>query len=103
MKLSAEQIKQIHDERGIDPLPEDSPPMSDLMIAFGNHTFYLTADGLHKWEYIEVSGAEEQVIIAVEIASWVNDEKSNLALHIPRLTKDTVRLAGGPVANVAVA
>ncbi len=103
MKLSAVQIKQIHDKKGIDPLPDDYPPMRDLMKAFGNHTFYLTADGLHKWEYVEVSGVEEQVIIAVEIASWVNDEKTNLALHIPRLTEVTVRLAGGPVANVAVA
>ena len=103
MKLSADQIKQIHDKKGMDPLPENYPPMSDLMKAFGHHTFYLTADGLRKWEYIEDSGAEEQVIIAVEIASWVGDEKSNLALHIPRLTEVTVRFAGGPVANVAVA
>ena len=103
MKLSADQIRQIHDKKGIDPLPDDYLPMSDLMKTFGKHTFYLTADGLHIWETIEVSGAEGQVIIAVEIASWTNDEKSDLALHTPRLTEVTVRFESDPVASVAVA
>ena len=103
MKLSADQIKKIHDRKKIDPLPEDYPPMAELVKNFGKHTFYLTADGLHIWEYIEVAGAEGEVIIAVEIASWANTETSDLALHKPQLTDVTVRLAGGPVANVAVA
>ena len=103
MKLSADQIKSIHDKKGIDPLPDDYPPMSDFIKAFGKHTFYLTADGLHIWEYIEVFGAEGQVVIAVEIASWANDEKSDLALHAPQLTEVIVKFADDPVANVAVA
>ena len=103
MNLSADQIKQIHDKKGIDPLPDDYLPMRDLIKAFGKHTFYLTADGLHIWETIEVSGAEGQVVIAVEIASWANDKKSDLALHAPQLTEVTVKLAEDPVANVAVA
>lgn len=103
MKLSADQIKQIHDKKGIDPLPEDYLPMSDLLEAFGKHTFYLTADGLHIWEYIEISGAKGQVIIAVEIASWADDEKSDLTLHTPQLTEVTIRLSGDSSADVAVA
>ncbi|MBC8338218.1 MAG: hypothetical protein H8E39_05965 [Alphaproteobacteria bacterium] len=103
MKLTTEEIKQIHDRKGIDPIPEDYPPMSELIKAFGDHTFYLTADGLHIWESIEVSGAEGQVIIAVELASWANDEKSDLTLHTPRLTEITVKFADDPLANVAVA
>ncbi len=43
------------------------------------------------------------MIIAVEIASWTNDEKSDLALHTPRLTEVTVRFESDPVASVAVA
>ncbi len=103
MKLSADQIKQIHEKKGITPLPEDYSPMSELIRAFGDHTFYLTADGLHMWETIEVSGSEGQVIIAVEIASWANDEKYDLALHTPQLTEVTVKLASDFVTSLAVA
>ena len=103
MKLSASQIEQIHEKRGIDPLPEDYPPMSNLLEAFGEHTFYLTADGLHIWEAIKISGAEGQVIIALEIASWANEEKSDLALHAPQLTEITVKFADYPDDQMAVA
>ena len=99
MKLSADQVKQIHDKKGIDPLPEDYPPMGKLVKAFGKHTFYLTADGLHIWDYIEVSGAEGEVIIAVEIASWANGENTDLSLHKPQLTDVTVKLDDVPAAK----
>ena len=103
MKLSIDQIKQIHEKKGITPLPEDYSPMSELIRAFGDHTFYLTADGLHLWENIDVAGAEGEVIIAVEIASWANDGKSDLALHTPQLTEVTVKLASDSVTSLAVA
>ena len=92
MKLSTDQIKQLHEKKGITPLPEDYSPMSELIRAFGDHTFYLTADGLHMWETIEVSGAEGQVIIAVEIASWANGGKTDLSLHKQQLTDVTIKL-----------
>ncbi len=43
------------------------------------------------------------MVIAVEIASWANDKKSDLALHAPQLTEVTVKFADDPVANVAMA
>ena len=92
MRLSADQITQIRDKKGIDPLPDDYPPLSEIRRILGDHTFYLTADGLHIWEYADVTGAEDQLIIALEVASWANKEKSDLAVHKPHMTEIVVRL-----------
>lgn len=103
MKLTADLIKLIHDKKGIDPLSEDYPAINELKRAFGQNTFYLTDNGLHVWEYIEIPGAEGQLIVAVRVASWANDEKSDIALHVPQLTEITIKVADSLIPDVAVA
>ncbi len=103
MILSKNHIEQIHEKKGIDPLPEDYPPMSELIKALGNNTFYLTGDGMHIWEYAKVDGAEGEVIIAIKVASWANDEKSDLTLHHPQLTDVTIKLESDSIDKTAVA
>jgi hypothetical protein len=61
---------------------------------------YMTADGLHIWEYADVAGAEGQVIFALKVASWANEGKADLALHKPQLTDVAVKLDDVPVAKV---
>lgn len=103
MKLSTEQIKQIGDKKGIDPLPDDYPPLSELRKILGDHTFYLTADGLHIWEYADITGAEGQLIVALEVASWADNEKSDIAVHKPIMTEIVIMLEGETIKEAAVA
>jgi len=93
LKLSSRQVEQLHDKIGIDPLPDGYQGLSKLRDAFGDHTFYLTADGLVIWEYTKAPSSENQEIVAVRLASWANEEKSDLAVHEPRLTDVTVVVA----------
>jgi len=103
MKLSPDQITQIRDKKGIEPLPDNYPPLSELRRILGDHTFYLTADGLHIWEYANVRGLEDQLIIALEVASWTNKERSELAAHKPYLTEITVMLEADIIDKAALA
>ena len=103
MKLSTDQIKQIGDKEGLEPLPDDYPPLSELRRILGDHTFYLTADGLHIWEYADVTGAEGQLIIALEVASWADKEKSDIAVHKPYMTEIAIKLEGATIKKADVA
>ena len=93
MKLSADQIEQVHDKTGVDPIPKNHPSLPELQDAFGDHTFYLDSDGLHIWELTEAAGEEGQVIHAVRVASWTNEEKTTLSSHEPQPSETIVKLA----------
>lgn len=99
MKISDQEIKEIHEKLGIHPLPEDYADLANLREVFGDQTFYMTADGLHIWEYAGVAGAEGQVMIALKVASWANEGKTNLSLHKPQLTDVTVKIDDVPPAE----
>ena len=60
MKISDQEIKEIHEKLRIHPLPDDYAALAKLREVFGDQTLYLTADGLHIWEYAEVAGAEAE-------------------------------------------
>ncbi len=93
MKLSADQIEQVHDKTGVDPIPKNHPSLPELRDGFGDHTFYLDSDGLHIWELTEAAGEEGQVIHAVRVASWTNEEKTSLSPHEPQSSEAIVKLA----------
>ena len=97
MKLSADQIEQVHDQTGVDPIPDDHLSLPELQDAFGDHTFYLDSDGLHIWEFSEAAGEEGQVIHAVRVASWTNEEKTSLSSHEPQSSVAIVKLAPDPM------
>lgn len=101
MKLSKQEIDQLHDQIGIDPLPDDYPALDKLIGSFGQHTFYLTGDGLHVFEYTEapVDGGHEAV--SVRIASWADEDKTDLTLHKPKLTGIKIHFAGTGTAKAA--
>jgi len=99
MKISDQEIKEIHEKLGIHPLPDDYKDLSNLKKVFGDQTLFLTADGLHIWEYAEVAGAEGQVMIALNVASWANGGKTDLSIHKPQLTDVTVKFDAVPVAE----
>ena len=92
MKLSTDQIEQIRDKKGLEPFSTDYPPLEELGSLLGDHTFYLTANGLHIWEYANVPEADGQLIVALEVASWRNIKRFDITTHKPRITEITVLL-----------
>ena len=85
MKLTADQIGEIEKRIGALPIPEDNPVMPHLHSNFGEHTYYLSDDGLIVWEALENDGGEAGVSICpVQLASWVDDEKTRMEPHEPR-------------------
>ena len=101
MKLSQQEIDQLHDQIRIDSPSDDYPAMDKLIESFGVHTFYLTGDGLHIFEYTDtlLDGGHEAV--SVRIASWSSEEKTDLTLHKPKLTGIRIQFADTGIAEAA--
>ena len=93
MKLTVEQVAQIKDQVGAEPVPAESPATETLAKHFGKHTFYVTEEGIHFFE-----AAEPQVnrgpcdVHPVKVAAWTNEKREALAPHDPVVgaTKATI-------------
>ncbi len=93
MKLDINQIGRIESLMGINPMPDDHPGMEDFSAAFGEHTFYLSEEGLVIWEWLEGPETDGLPIVAVILAGWVDEKKSSLTSHQPRITEIILPLA----------
>ncbi|MGF1640366.1 MAG: hypothetical protein ACFCUO_05405 [Rhodospirillales bacterium] len=96
MKLDSSQIDQIEVLIGVQPMPENHPVIDDLTAAFGEHTFYLSEEGLVIWEWLEGPDTDGQPVVAVVLAAWIDDEKSSLQTHQPKVTEFVIPLAPIP-------
>jgi len=97
MRLSAQQVAQVFDQTGADPVPDNHPVVPDLKSAFGDHTFYMAPDGLCVWEPMGQSDTGNEMAKAMVVASWADDEKTELLPHEPKPTAVIVKLDGTPV------
>jgi hypothetical protein len=98
VKLDINQIGQIESIIGVQPMPDDHPVVGELSAAFGEHTFYLSEEGLVIWEWLEGPQTDEQPVVAVMLAGWSDEEKSSLASHQPRVTDLIIPLAPNAIA-----
>lgn len=92
MKLNADQVAQVFDQTGADPVPEDHQAIMDLQTVFGDHTFYVAPDGLCVWEPMGHADTGGQVAEAMVVASWADEEKTQLQPHDPKPTAIVVKL-----------
>ena len=93
MKLNAVQLRKIEEQFGVEAIPEEEPVTSDLKEAFGDHTFFLDADGLN---IVELKVFPESSIgNVVKVASWSSDEQTKLLRHEPEVLSITVDLEPG--------
>ena len=93
MKLNAVQLRKVEEEFGVESIPEEEPVSSDLKEAFGDHTFFLDADGLN---IVELKVFPESSIgNVVKVASWLSDEQTKLLRHEPEVLPITVDLESG--------
>lgn len=96
MKLTDPQIGAIEKTTGVGPLPADIPFMPQLIDAFGEHTFYLSDQGLIIWEWLDGPETEGQPVVAVKLAGWADDDKTTLSPQSPEVTEMVLNLVPRP-------
>ena len=91
MRLTSDQVERTLAQIDAQPVPEDHPAMARLHEVFGDHTFFLDANGLNVIEPTEASdGAEAGQV--VKIAGWSDEKLTQLAPHSPEPTDVVVVL-----------
>lgn len=96
MKLNNDQVQQVGNQTGLKPIPEDNPATPRLQERFGDHTFYLDANGLYIWEPVDdVEGATEPAA-AVMLAAWEGEDKQALKPTTPTRSSVVVELSPPP-------
>lgn len=97
MILSESQVAVAKATLGADPVPADHPAMPQLQQAFGDHTFYLDANGLMVFEPAEEQADAQQAARLFLVAAWADENKQQLSPVQPQPTNLVVDLA--PPAN----
>ncbi len=93
MKLNAVQLRKVVEQFGVEAIPEEDPVIPDLKEAFGDHTYFLDANGLN---IVEPNVFPENSIgHVVKVASWSSDEQTELLRHDPEVLPITVDLELG--------
>ena len=92
MKLSAERVDRTLSQFEAMPLPEDHPAIAQLNQLFGEHTFFLTVNGLHVVEPAEAPAEGDSAGQVVKLASWSDPNRTSLVPHEPEPTEVVVDL-----------
>lgn len=93
MKLTSAQIQHVQQQVGVEPIAEEHPVMPQLKDVFGDHTFYLLADGLQILEPVEHPETEGQAAQVVMLAKWANEDRTSLVPQTPEPTDVYISLA----------
>jgi hypothetical protein len=99
VKLSPAQAYRVEQQIDGRAIPDRVEFTSQLQDAFGDHTFFVDAQGLHIVDaqglHIVEPSASDEVGKVVILGKWANDEHTKLRLNEPTLT-DTVVELGAP-------
>jgi hypothetical protein len=93
MKLNDEQVQNVSKQTGLEPVPEDNPAVPKLQEHFGEHTFYLDANGLYIWEPVDDVEEASEAAAAIMLATWGDEEKTFLKPTPPTRSQVVVELA----------
>lgn len=93
MKLSADHKLQIQQQLQADPIPDDEPVVDRLTKVFGDHTFYVTEEGVLVWDWLDKPNGTAGRLIALQVASWTDLDFEELHLHEPIQTGIIINLA----------
>lgn len=103
MILTDTQIAVVEQQTGATPIPQDEPVAEQLRQAFGDHTFYADPNGLHVIEVLpeHMEGTEPGMAAIVQVAEWVDEEKSSLSPIEPKALGAVVNIdeEGEPAAD----
>ena len=85
MRLSNAQTRDVVNQAGAQAIPPDHPAVPELERAFGPHTFFASAEGLHVVERGELP--ETDTAYLVKVAGWVDDAHSTVTPQRAEVTK----------------
>lgn len=86
MKLNSTLVEQTLSQFEAQPIPEDHPAVRQLSELFGEHTFFLDANGLNIVEPAAPTDGGSQTGQVVKLASWNDANRTSLAPHQPEPT-----------------
>lgn len=92
MKLASATVEKTLDQFDAQAIPDSHPAIPDLNKRFGDHTFFLDGDGLNIVEPTEPTAAGAPAGRVVRLASWGDEDRTNLVLHSPEETSIIVEL-----------
>jgi len=103
MKLTTARVERALQGFDAQVIPDNHPVVPQLSELFGEHTFFLNADGLHIVEPVEATPegpeAGQQTGQVIELAAWTDANRTSLAPHAPTPTDQVVVLDSGPGAR----
>jgi hypothetical protein len=94
MKLGSAMVERTLDQFDAETVPDNHPAIPQLVSLFGDHTFFLDADGLNiimPIEPVQAGTLEGQVM---KVASWSDATRTSLTPHEPDPTGTVI--AFGP-------
>ena len=96
MKLNTALVERTLNQFDAQAIPENHPVVQQLNSLFGDHTFFLDANGLNIVEPREQTDSGSQSGQVVKLAGWSDDNRTSLAAHQPELTEVVIVLEQGP-------
>lgn len=94
MKLNSALVERTLHQFDAQAIPEDHPVMPQLNSLFGEHTFFLSAQGLSIVEPTGVTDSGGQTGQVIKVAGWQNNERTSLVPHEPEPTDVVIVLDG---------
>lgn len=95
MKLTQPRLDRALSQLNAQAVPENHPVMAQLSNLFGDHTFFLDAEGLTIIEPAKPrddGAGEAEKGQVVKLASWVDETRASLAPHAREYTEIVVVL-----------
>jgi hypothetical protein len=92
MKLTSAQVERTLTQFKAEAVPDDHPAVPQLNRLFGEHTFFLSGNGLNIVEPAESPRMDTQSAMIVNIASWTDANRTGLQPHEPEPTDVVIML-----------
>jgi hypothetical protein len=91
MKLNTATAERTQSQFDAQAIPENHPVVGQLNSLFGDHTFFLDAQGLN---IVEPTGSDngQKTAQVVKLAGWSDGDRTSLAPHEPEVREIVVVL-----------
>jgi hypothetical protein len=92
MKLSDTMVRKTTEQIEAQALPDTHPAVPQLNSLFGEHTFFLSRDGLTIVEPADAADSGGRKGHVVQLAEWSDEQQTSLVPCEPHVTDVTIEL-----------
>ncbi|MEJ2376278.1 MAG: hypothetical protein P8Y53_00050 [Pseudolabrys sp.] len=92
MKLNTALAERTQSQFDAQAIPENHPVVGQLNSLFGDHTFFLDAQGLNIVEPSGTTNGGAQTAQVVKLAGWSDGDRTSLQPHEPEVREVVVVL-----------